>query len=109
MFDSSFFSIKLYVMRTSRNWTLEQLALKCGTTKSHIWDLENKPSVKPSFEMVYKLSVAFDTTMFEFVENHNSNNIEKEKLIILGRFFLSLKEDDRKFVMEMIKYLKVNR
>ena len=57
------FGERLQNLRTGRDLTLEDLAEAIGSTKSYVWELENKPNIRPSAELVYKLAVALDTTV----------------------------------------------
>lgn len=57
------FQERLKRLRTERGLSLEALAEMVGSTKSYLWELENKPNIRPSAELVYKLSVALETTV----------------------------------------------
>lgn len=57
------FGDRLSRLREEAGLTLEALAGKVGSTKSYIWELENKPNIRPSAELVYKLSIALGTTV----------------------------------------------
>ncbi|NIR52906.1 helix-turn-helix transcriptional regulator [candidate division KSB1 bacterium] len=39
-------------MRRDHEWTLQELADRVGTSKSYIWEIENKPNVNPSFNLI---------------------------------------------------------
>mgnify|MGYP000477542966 CR=1 FL=1 len=57
------FGQRLQRLRDREGLTLDNLASKIGSTKSYIWELENKPNIRPSAELVYKLSKALGTTV----------------------------------------------
>lgn len=57
------FGARLKRLREKSDLTLEKLAVKIGSTKSYVWELENKPNVRPSADLVYKLSIALGTTV----------------------------------------------
>jgi len=57
------FGERLRQIRESESLSLEGLAEEVGSTKSYVWELENKPNIRPSAELVYKLSVALKTTV----------------------------------------------
>lgn len=49
--------------RKERNDTLDEVAKATGMTKSYVWELENKPAIRPSAMTVYKLAKHFDVTV----------------------------------------------
>lgn len=57
------FGERLKRHREEAGLTLEGLAAMTGSTKSYLWELENKPKIRPSAELVYKLAVALETTV----------------------------------------------
>ena len=57
------FGDRLQRLRTEAGLTLEGLAANIGSTKSYVWELENKPNIRPSADLVYKLSKALGTTV----------------------------------------------
>ena len=57
------FGERLQELRNREGLTLEGLANEIGSTKSYVWELENKPNIRPSAELVYKLSKSLKTTV----------------------------------------------
>ena len=57
------FGDRLQRLRNDQALTLEALAELIDSTKSYVWELENKPNIRPSAELVYKLAKALDTTV----------------------------------------------
>ena len=49
--------------RLKKGLTLEQLAQEIGSSKSYIWELENKDVTRPSAEKLQAIARALDTTM----------------------------------------------
>lgn len=60
---SETFGERLQRLRSEKKLTLEELAMKIESTKSYVWELENKPNIRPSADLVYKLSKALKTTV----------------------------------------------
>lgn len=58
LFDNSF----LKAMRQKNELTLEELAQRIGSCKSHVWEVENGKT-EPSFSIAYKLAVALGCNM----------------------------------------------
>lgn len=53
---------KVKSRRTELGLTLEGLAEKIGSTKSYVWELENKPAIRPSADKIFKLAEALKVT-----------------------------------------------
>lgn len=49
--------------RLKKELTLEQLAGEIGSSKSYMWELENKDVARPSAEKLQAIAQALDTTM----------------------------------------------
>jgi transcriptional regulator with XRE-family HTH domain len=54
---------KIRAARKSLKLTLEELAEKTGSSKSYIWELENRPVVRPSAEKISKIADALKVTV----------------------------------------------
>ena len=57
------FGERVLRLRSGLGLTLEALAELIESTKSYVWELENKPNIRPSAELVYKLAKALNTTV----------------------------------------------
>lgn len=53
---SDSFARKVRSRRIEKGMTLEELANRLGSTKSYIWQLENKSPARPSGELLLKLA-----------------------------------------------------
>jgi transcriptional regulator with XRE-family HTH domain len=49
-------------LRRKKGLTLEALAELIGSSKSYIWEIENKDIARPSAEKLHQIAVALDTT-----------------------------------------------
>ena len=54
---------KLRALRQAKGFTLEQLADLTGSSKSYIWELENRSPPRPSAEKLSKVAEQLDTTI----------------------------------------------
>ena len=57
------FGENLKYWREKGGLTFEELAGEIDSTKSYLWELENKPNARPSADLAYRLAVALDTTV----------------------------------------------
>jgi len=53
---------KIRAARKQKKLSLDQLADLTDSSKSYLWDLENKDDPKPSFEKVAKIAAALEVT-----------------------------------------------
>ncbi len=53
---------KIKNLRTEKGLSLEQLAQITDSSKSYLWELENRDQANPSLEKINKLAVALDVT-----------------------------------------------
>lgn len=51
--------------RKRKGWSLDRLAKACGSSKSYIWELENKPELSPSFRKVCSIADALHISVNE--------------------------------------------
>jgi len=97
---------KVKSLRNKDGKTLEELANEIKTTKSYIWELENKESVRPSADKVFKLAGALGVTAEYLVDN--TNTLEPSVNIIDDAFcnkFKNLDEKDKEIIMKLIDSL----
>lgn len=95
-------SEKIRELRNDRGLSLEQLAHLVGSTKSYIWELEKKPEIKPSAELVAKLAQALDVTMDSLMDEKKEN----DKDIVFFREYKNLSEDTKNQLMNILQALK---
>ncbi|KZD07363.1 helix-turn-helix domain-containing protein [Oceanibaculum pacificum] len=55
-------------LRTQKGYTLDQLAELADSSKSYIWELENKNPPRPSAEKLAKIAEQLDTTIEYLLE-----------------------------------------
>jgi transcriptional regulator with XRE-family HTH domain len=60
---------KIKLHRKQRKMTLDQLAARTGSSKSYIWELENKDAPHPSAEKVFAIAKALGVTPEFLLEN----------------------------------------
>lgn len=53
---------KLRALRQQKKLSLEQLAALTGSSKSYLWELENRDNPNPSLDKLSKLAAALDVT-----------------------------------------------
>lgn len=101
---SETFGDRLSRLRSDKKLTLEELATEIGSTKSYMWELENKPTIRPSAELVYKLSKALKTTVAVLLGEKDHNELPEEDAVFF-RGYQKLKDDDKKRLSRIMDVL----
>ena len=80
------FGERLQRLRSREGLTLEQLANTVDSTKSYVWELENKPNIRPSAELVYKLAKALDTTVGVLMGEKEPDELPEEDQVFFRNY-----------------------
>ena len=80
------FGERLQQMRKRNNLTLDELAKKIESTKSYVWELENKPNIRPSAELVYKLANVLNTTVDVLLGKKSTDDIGEKDKVFFSRY-----------------------
>lgn len=73
---SSLLGEKIKKLRKDKGLTLDKLAVLSDSSKSYVWELENKTPPRPSAEKLSNIASALDTTL-EFLLDE-SGEVEEE-------------------------------
>ena len=92
---------KIRTERKKLGLTLDQLAEKIGASKSYVWELENRPVVRPSAEKIAALAAVFKLPVEYLIDDkrtelrpsdievaffHRVSRLDEEKRQQLERF-----------------------
>ena len=67
---------KIRQLRLEKNLTLDQLATLTGSSKSYIWELENRNPPRPSAEKLAKIASVLGTTLEYFMDMEEKVTLE---------------------------------
>ena len=98
------FGDRLKQLREQAGLTLEALAEAVESTKSYVWELENKPNIRPSAGLVYKLSVALDTTVGILMGEAAMGDLAEQDQVFF-RNYQELKLDTKKRLSRIMDVL----
>ena len=93
-------------LRTQHELTLDKLAEITNSSKSYIWELENKPNIRPSAELVYKLSVKLNTTVGVLMGEAKPQDVAEEDQVFF-RNYIQLKPKTKKRLSRIMDALSV--
>lgn len=54
---------RIKALRKAKGLTLDELAAETDSSKGYIWELENKPAIRPSARKIMSVASALDTTV----------------------------------------------
>lgn len=83
---------RVRTLRKSNQLTLEALATKIGSSKSYIWEIENKDVARPSAERLTKIARALQTTVEYLLEGSDGVDPDEARD---AAFFRKYREQDK--------------
>lgn len=93
---------KIRARRKEKRLSLEQLAELTDSSKSYIWELENKDDPKPSAEKIAKIAAVLDVTT-EFLLNESTTTPDEEVVDeAFFRKYKSMSEPDKKKIRKIL-------
>lgn len=99
------FGTRLQRLREREKLTLDGLGKLIGSSKSYVWELENKPNIRPSAELVYKLSKALNTTVGVLMGEPELDEMPKRDQVFF-RNYQSLSEETKDTLEKIMRALE---
>ena len=93
---------KIKHLRNEKGLSLEQLAQITDSSKSYLWELENRDTRKPSAEKLTRIAQALDVTT-DYLLDESATPDEEMMREAFFRKFSKLDADDRKKIEQMIE------
>jgi transcriptional regulator with XRE-family HTH domain len=87
---------KIRTERKRLKLTLDELAEKTDSSKSYIWELENRPVVRPSAEKISKIADALGLTVEFLLDDEKQTLTESDVNQVFFRRISQLDETKRK-------------
>ena len=94
---------KIQRLRKEKGLTLDQLADLAGSSKSYIWELENKNPPRPSAEKLAKIAEQLEVTLEYLLDE---KQVIAEEDAVDARFYREYQDmnpDTKKKIREMVK------
>ena len=99
-------AIKLKELRIRHRQSLQQVADGVGTSKTHVWDMEQGNSANPSRELLVKLADHFRVSVSELVGEDPNATGEPSELVALYRDLKKLSSQDIRTIEAVMRSLK---
>lgn len=91
-------------IRLKRGLTLEALAEQVGSSKSYMWEIENKDVARPSAEKLHQIAVALGTTAEYLLSADEVTEAEAADLAFF-RKYQNMKPRGKEQLREVLKIL----
>ncbi|MBY3568653.1 helix-turn-helix domain-containing protein [Rhizobium laguerreae] len=98
------FGKKIKELRTKKRLTLDQLATETGSSKSYIWELENKDPPRPSAEKLAAIAVALGVTTDYLIGREEVTLADAEDKAFF-REYSQMPDDTREKIRAMARLL----
>jgi transcriptional regulator with XRE-family HTH domain len=98
------FGTRIKELRTQKGLTLDQLATATGSSKSYIWELENKDPPRPSAEKLATIAVALGVTTDYLIGREEVTLADAEDKAFF-REYSKMDSDTREKIRAMAKVL----
>ena len=92
--------IKIKELRKAKGYTLDELATQADSSKSYIWELENKAPPRPSAQKLAKIAKALDVTMDYFIDDQVTEENATDQMFY--RKYRNMNPDVKEKIRKMI-------
>lgn len=96
---------KIRAERKRLNLTLEQLAERSDSSKSYIWELENRPVVRPSAEKISKIARILEVTTEYLLDDSKDSPVASDRDLAFFRKYTNLDSDKKAQLEAILKVL----
>lgn len=91
-------------LRLKRGLTLEALAERVGSSKSYMWEIENKDVARPSAEKLQQIALALETTADYLLAIEAVTEADADDKVFF-RKYQQMKPKSKERLREMLKIL----
>jgi transcriptional regulator with XRE-family HTH domain len=94
---------KIRRLRKKKKWTLDKLAEETDSSKSYIWELENKDPPRPSAEKLARIADKLDTTIEYLLDEGEALAEEDATDASFYREYRKMPEATKEKIRRMVK------
>ena len=96
------FGQRIKGLRTTKGLTLDQLAQETGSSKSYIWELENKNPPRPSGEKIAKIAAVLGVTADYLIDQTETLKVEDAADTAFYRKYRKMPDDTKEKIRRMV-------
>ncbi len=93
---------KIKELRKSKKYTLDKLAELTDSSKSYIWELENKSPPRPSADKISKIAEQLGVTIEYLLDNEKNITVEKATDAQFYRKYQNMDEKTKEKIRSMV-------
>ena len=93
---------KIRTLRKDKGYTLEKLADLADSSKSYIWELENKNPPRPSGEKISKIAAVLGVTADYLIDPTETLKVEDAADTAFFRKYRKMPEDTKEKIRRMV-------
>lgn len=93
---------KIRTLRKAKGYTLEKLAELSESSKSYIWELENKNPPRPSGEKIAKIAAVLGVTADYLIDQTETLKVEDATDTAFFRKYRKMPEDTKERIRRMV-------
>lgn len=93
---------KIRTLRKAKGYTLEKLAELSESSKSYIWELENKNPPRPSGEKVAKIAAVLGVTADYLIDQTETLKVEDAADTAFYRKYRKMPDDTKEKIRRMV-------
>ncbi len=97
---------KIRTLRTSKGLTLEGLATSANLSKSYLWELENRESLRPSAEKLQAIAGILDVDVSFFLDDSIDQPMDDHKDKQFFRSYSKLLPEDKEQLRRILETFK---
>ncbi|CAP44990.1 helix-turn-helix domain-containing protein [Bordetella petrii] len=97
---------KVKAERKRLQLTLEQLADRSGSSKSYIWELENRPAIRPSAEKISRIADVLGVTTEYLLDDEKQTPDDTDVDRVFFRRFSKLDDASKEKLKKIMEILE---
>ncbi|MBX9934654.1 helix-turn-helix transcriptional regulator [Methylorubrum populi] len=98
------FGPRIKELRNAKRMTLDQLAAATGSSKSYVWELENKNPPRPSADKLFAIATALGVTV-DYLLGSDSQSLGDAQDQAFFREYSGMNADTKRQLREIAKTL----
>ena len=107
---ASTLALKIRTLRKEQGFTLDGLAAAAGMSKSYLWELENRESLRPSAEKLDALAQVLGRPVSYFLTSENDETPEEDFVNeAFFRNFKSLESHEKDMVRTIVDTFRARK
>ena len=96
---------KIRALRKVARLTLDELAAKTDSSKSYIWELENRPTARPSAEKIQRIAAVLGVVPEFLLDDERTEAVASDRDAAFYRRFTGLSDEKKRKLQEILNLI----